>query len=381
MLILGALTSTCDGVGYGGFGNHGYGGYGHSGYGGHGGYGGYGGYGGHSGYGGHGGYGGYGYGGLGYGGYGLQGYGGYGLGVYGGYGLGGYGGYGVGGYGGYGHDDHDDHDDFDDDVDDDCDDDSVPPKCLQPKAPGNCKGSLLKWWYNPSARKCEAFLHTGCGGNDNKFDTESQCSNECRPVTCTRSTTSKKKSSKKHHGRKHYNPYSPYSPYHLLKKYKINQYLHNSYALGKKRLSVHVDYLNTPLGYQYLNQYHGVQHPLTHTPFANIYGISSHGHGSSYGGNHYYDRYSHQTYPAPQAYNGGHAQQQTYQSQPQAYQAQPQAQPQAYQAQPQAYQAQPQAYQAQRQAQTQAYSEPQSTLGYSSPTFAQTTHSHDQVYR
>jgi len=38
---------------------------------------------------------------------------------------------------------------------------------------------------------------------------------------------------------------------------------------------VQLNYLNTPLEYQYLNQYHGIQHPLTNTQLAQPYGLNS----------------------------------------------------------------------------------------------------------
>merc|ERR1719414_2079122 len=65
-----------------------------------------------------------------------------------------------------------------------------------------------------------------------------------------------------------------FSPYHLKRK-QIERYLATSYLLGRQRLSVQANYLNTPLEYQYLNQYHGVKHPLTYTPIAQQYGLSN----------------------------------------------------------------------------------------------------------
>jgi len=43
--------------------------------------------------------------------------------------------------------------------------------------------------------------------------------------------------------------------------------------LGDRRLQVNFKYLNTPLELQYLNQYHGVQHPLSNTRLAPLFGL------------------------------------------------------------------------------------------------------------
>jgi len=287
LLCLIAVISSvcyCSGYGHGGYGRR-YNryspfGYGNNRYGGYGrinGYGSYGGYNAYRGLGGYGrqslGYGGYGLGGFGgYGGYGQGGYGGYG-----GYGQGGYGGHGYGGYDSYGYGGYDDsygHDDDIDDGDDSCDN-SLPITCSLPKDTGiKCqdkdihgntilsKKSLIKWFHDDLNAKCKPFVFTGCGGNNNRFDTEADCNAVCQPKPC------EKKSSKSKKGKKRY------SPYHSKRKH-IDRYLAHSYLLGRQRLSVQLNYLNTPLEYQYLNQYHGIQHPLTNTQLAQPYGLSS----------------------------------------------------------------------------------------------------------
>jgi len=54
---------------------------------------------------------------------------------------------------------------------------------------------------------------------------------------------------------------------------KIDDYLAKTYALGKRRLSVQVEKLNTPLEYQYLQQYHDIDHPLSGTQLGNMFNI------------------------------------------------------------------------------------------------------------
>merc|ERR1711862_859709 len=73
-----------------------------------------------------------------------------------------------------------------------------------------------------------------------------------------------------HHGKSlhHYK-----SPYALKTKYAIDSYLAKTHLLGDRRLQVNFKYLNTPLEVQYLNQYHGVQHPLSNTRLAPLFGL------------------------------------------------------------------------------------------------------------
>merc|ERR1719319_604659 len=56
-------------------------------------------------------------------------------------------------------------------------------------------------------------------------------------------------------------------------KKRLDNYLRTQWAQGKKKLQVQVDYGNVPLEWEYLNQYHGIQHPLAMTRFAQKYGL------------------------------------------------------------------------------------------------------------
>jgi len=54
--------------------------------------------------------------------------------------------------------------------------------CLLEPTPGNCKTSgNQQWFYNATERTCARFHYTGCGGNRNNFDTETECETACRP--------------------------------------------------------------------------------------------------------------------------------------------------------------------------------------------------------
>jgi len=266
MLLLATLYTTSQGTGYNSHG--GYGSNGHVGYG----------YGQHLGYGlgGYGqAYGGFnpGYNSIGYGGYGNTGYGsgfggyrphGYGHGGFGhGYGLpglGSYGGYDDEPYGSGGYDDEEESTDVIDEP--------TPTVCLMPKKAGTCKGTQIKYAFDVAAAKCKGFIYTGCGGNDNRFDSIESCKAFCKPEP--EKLENDKKSKKKKHGKR----FNPFRRHYLAKRHQIDRYLAQSHHLGQQRLNVQVDYLNTPLGYQYLNQHHGLSHPLSHTPFASRYGLS-----------------------------------------------------------------------------------------------------------
>merc|ERR1719412_1215662 len=55
---------------------------------------------------------------------------------------------------------------------------------------------------------------------------------------------------------------------------KIDDYLAKQWLLGKRKLTVSVNYGNTPLEYQYLQQYHGMPNPLQGTPLGDRMGLN-----------------------------------------------------------------------------------------------------------
>ncbi|KAH9515020.1 hypothetical protein Btru_021689 [Bulinus truncatus] len=53
---------------------------------------------------------------------------------------------------------------------------------MQPES-GHCKGSITMYHYDPSTLRCFQFQYSGCGGNENRFDTQEGCLANCtRPV-------------------------------------------------------------------------------------------------------------------------------------------------------------------------------------------------------
>merc|ERR1740128_609331 len=55
---------------------------------------------------------------------------------------------------------------------------------------------------------------------------------------------------------------------------RLEKYLQKQWQLGKRKLQVQVDFGNVPLEWEYLNQYHGVRHPLSQTAFGPKYGLA-----------------------------------------------------------------------------------------------------------
>merc|ERR1712055_1185920 len=71
---------------------------------------------------------------------------------------------------------------------------------------------------------------------------------------------------------------------------RLEKYLQKQWQLGKRKLQVQVDFGNVPLEWEYLNQYHGVRHPLSMTAFGPKYGLAGppapmfdYGYGPGYG--------------------------------------------------------------------------------------------------
>jgi Kunitz/Bovine pancreatic trypsin inhibitor domain len=44
---------------------------------------------------------------------------------------------------------------------------------------GDCFEQVTRWYYNITVEKCVQFIYSGCDGNENNFDTESECQVNC----------------------------------------------------------------------------------------------------------------------------------------------------------------------------------------------------------
>jgi hypothetical protein len=55
--------------------------------------------------------------------------------------------------------------------------------CDLPQESGSCEGAFPRWWFNAANGSCEQFSYGGCEGNDNNFETLTECGTACAPGT------------------------------------------------------------------------------------------------------------------------------------------------------------------------------------------------------
>ena len=51
--------------------------------------------------------------------------------------------------------------------------------CRQPIEAGSCSDQLARWGFDEDSHQCRPFYYSGCGGNDNNFQTREECHTTC----------------------------------------------------------------------------------------------------------------------------------------------------------------------------------------------------------
>lgn len=55
-------------------------------------------------------------------------------------------------------------------------------KCELPSEVGECFNYTIRWYFDSENRQCRQFYYGGCGGNENNYESEEECSKECARV-------------------------------------------------------------------------------------------------------------------------------------------------------------------------------------------------------
>ncbi|KAM4731255.1 collagen, type XXVIII, alpha 2a [Anableps anableps] len=56
---------------------------------------------------------------------------------------------------------------------------ALDPRCNLILDQGTCRSYLIRWYYDKQANACAQFWYGGCGGNENRYETEDECKKTC----------------------------------------------------------------------------------------------------------------------------------------------------------------------------------------------------------
>ncbi|XP_070503266.1 papilin isoform X4 [Chironomus tepperi] len=56
----------------------------------------------------------------------------------------------------------------------------VKDQCQLPADIGNCQNYVALWYFDTKIKRCRQFYYGGCGGNENRFNSETDCEQRCR---------------------------------------------------------------------------------------------------------------------------------------------------------------------------------------------------------
>uniref|UniRef100_A0A0R3WRV5 BPTI/Kunitz inhibitor domain-containing protein n=1 Tax=Hydatigena taeniaeformis TaxID=6205 RepID=A0A0R3WRV5_HYDTA len=58
----------------------------------------------------------------------------------------------------------------------------VPDKCFLPLITGTCGSTQTRFGFYPPTQRCEEYNYSGCGGNENSFETRLDCETVCNGI-------------------------------------------------------------------------------------------------------------------------------------------------------------------------------------------------------